>query len=197
MSLIRAIKHRLGLSVTPANNFVLDASADNGTMKLARESGQDIMTVDAAGKVAFPQNILVAIRASSVAGSVGGDSSYTPLTGWTIDSANSVNAGTITVGGTWVPPVAGWYQIDHQSAYSTSGVGGSVIGSRARKNAVVINIASVGVVGAGLIFPTVNGSCVRYFNGTTDILDVGAYQNSAVVATNVINSFSAILVQRG
>ena len=56
MSLIRAIKHRLGLSVTPANNFVLDASADNGTMKLARESGQDIMTVDAAGKVAFPQN---------------------------------------------------------------------------------------------------------------------------------------------
>ena len=56
MSIIRSIKARLGLSVTPANNFVLDASADNGTMKLARESGQDIMTVDAAGKVAFPQN---------------------------------------------------------------------------------------------------------------------------------------------
>jgi len=55
MSIIRAIKNQLGLSVTPANNFVLDASADNGTMKLARESGQDIMTVDAAGKVAFPQ----------------------------------------------------------------------------------------------------------------------------------------------
>ena len=56
MSIIRAIKHRLGLSVTPANNFTFDASADNGTMKLTRESGQDIMTVDAAGKVAFPQN---------------------------------------------------------------------------------------------------------------------------------------------
>ena len=55
MSIIRAIKHRLGLSVTPANNFTFDASADNGTMKLARESGQDIITVDAAGKVAFPQ----------------------------------------------------------------------------------------------------------------------------------------------
>jgi len=57
MSIIRSIKARLGLSVTPANNFVLDASADNGTMKLARESGQDIMTVDALGKVAFPQNV--------------------------------------------------------------------------------------------------------------------------------------------
>lgn len=55
MSLIKSIKNQLGLSVTPANNFVLDASADNGTMKLARNSGQDIMTVDAAGKVGFPQ----------------------------------------------------------------------------------------------------------------------------------------------
>lgn len=54
MSLIKAIRQQLGLSATPANNFTLDASADNGTMKLARNSGQDIMTVDAAGKVAFP-----------------------------------------------------------------------------------------------------------------------------------------------
>ena len=58
MSIVKAIKHQLGLSVTPANNFLLDASANNGTMKLARESGQDIMTVDAAGKVAFPQGIV-------------------------------------------------------------------------------------------------------------------------------------------
>lgn len=60
MSLIKAIKAQLGLSVTPANNFVLDASADNGTMKLARGNAgattQDVMTVDAAGKVVFPQN---------------------------------------------------------------------------------------------------------------------------------------------
>ncbi|MEN6407890.1 MAG: hypothetical protein ABFC77_15660 [Thermoguttaceae bacterium] len=55
MSLLRAIKAQLGLSVTPANNFTLDASADNGTMKLARNSGQDIMTVDAGGRCGFPQ----------------------------------------------------------------------------------------------------------------------------------------------
>jgi len=57
MSLIKAIKAQLGLSVTPANNFVLDASADNGTMKLARGNAgattQDIMTVDAAGRCGF------------------------------------------------------------------------------------------------------------------------------------------------
>ena len=61
MSLIKAIRAQLGLSVTPANNFVLDASADNGTMKLARGNAgattQDILTVDASGKVAAPQGI--------------------------------------------------------------------------------------------------------------------------------------------
>jgi len=59
MSLIKSILQQLGLSTTPANNFTFDASADNGTMKLARGNAgattQDIMTVDAAGKVAFPQ----------------------------------------------------------------------------------------------------------------------------------------------
>jgi microcystin-dependent protein len=53
-TLIKTPKAQLGLSVTPANNFTLDASADDGTMKLARNSGQDIMTVAADGKVAFP-----------------------------------------------------------------------------------------------------------------------------------------------
>ena len=61
MSLLKAIKAQLGLSNTPANNFTLTAEADNGTLKLARGNAgattQDILTVDAAGKVAFPQNV--------------------------------------------------------------------------------------------------------------------------------------------
>ena len=61
MSIIKAVRSQLGLSVTPANNFSLDASADNGTMKLARGNAgattQDVMTVDATGKASFPQNI--------------------------------------------------------------------------------------------------------------------------------------------
>lgn len=60
MSIIKAVRHQLGLSNTPANNFTLDASADNGTMKLARgiagSPTQDVMTIDAAGRVGFPQN---------------------------------------------------------------------------------------------------------------------------------------------
>lgn len=59
MSLLSFIKAQLGLSNTPANNFVLDASANNGTMKLARGNAgattQDIITVANDGKVSFPQ----------------------------------------------------------------------------------------------------------------------------------------------
>lgn len=62
MSLIKAIRAQLGLSVTPANNFTLDASADNGTMKLARGNAgattQDLLTVDASGEVSLPSNSL-------------------------------------------------------------------------------------------------------------------------------------------
>lgn len=59
MSLIKAIKAQLGLSGTATNNFTLDASAADGTMKLARGNAgattQDIMTVDANGKPRFNQ----------------------------------------------------------------------------------------------------------------------------------------------
>ena len=59
MSLIKSIMHQLGLSGDPAKNFTLSVpAAPDGTMKLARGNAgattQDIMTVDAAGKVAFP-----------------------------------------------------------------------------------------------------------------------------------------------
>lgn len=60
MSLLKSIKAQLGLSNTATQNFTLTAEAADGTMKLARGNAgattQDIITVDAAGKVAFPQN---------------------------------------------------------------------------------------------------------------------------------------------
>lgn len=93
MSLIKAIRQQLGLSVTPANNFTLDASADNGTMKLVRGNAgagtQDILTVDAAGKVALPQNVqtLQDVKASRVPATV-----YTNNTGQPITVMASLNS---------------------------------------------------------------------------------------------------------
>ncbi len=58
MSLLKIIKAQLGISSTPANNFTLDASAQDGTMKLSRGNAgattQDVMVVAGDGKVTFP-----------------------------------------------------------------------------------------------------------------------------------------------
>ena len=74
MSLLNTIRIKLGLSNTPANNFVLDASADNGTMKLARgnpgATTQDILTVDAGGRPGFPQLANYADDAAAASGGV-------------------------------------------------------------------------------------------------------------------------------
>lgn len=51
MSLIQSIRQKLGLSVTPANNFTWDASADNGTVRFYRGNPgapiKDLLTVSA------------------------------------------------------------------------------------------------------------------------------------------------------
>jgi len=195
LSLIKSILHQLGLSVTPANNFTLDAAADNGTMKLARGNAgattQDIMTVNAAGKVAFPQNLNVFMQAQSAQGSVG-TAAFTPLSGWTI--ADSLNGGTINGTGQWTPPVAGWYQINFFTAYSSVGITASQNYTQLRKNGALV--ASAGSGANSLIFPVSRGSWLVYLNGTTDNIDVGAYHNAGVVVGSVTNGFNGALVVR-
>ena len=56
---LKTTKVQFGVSGTTANNFVCDPSADDGSMKLTRESGTDVMTVNSAGRVVFPSNAQV------------------------------------------------------------------------------------------------------------------------------------------
>lgn len=61
MSLVVSNRHQLGQSPIETNNFTLDATAANGTMKLVRgvagAGTQDIMTISALGEIDFPQMI--------------------------------------------------------------------------------------------------------------------------------------------
>lgn len=57
MSMLNVIKAKLGQAANTTYNFLFDASAADGTLKLVRENGQQVMTVDANGKVAFPQGM--------------------------------------------------------------------------------------------------------------------------------------------
>ena len=196
MSLIKSIMHQLGLSGDPAKNFTLSVpAAPDGTMKLARGNAgattQDILTVNAAGKVAFPQNLNVFMEARSAQGSVG-NTAFTPLTGWTI--ADSLNGGTINGSGAWSPPVAGWYQINFWTSYASVGITATVNYTQLRKNGVLI--ASGGSGANSLIFPISRGSWLVYLNGAGDNIDVGAYHNSGGVVSSVSNGFNGALVVR-
>jgi hypothetical protein len=92
---------QLGDSNTPANNFVLTSQANDGSMKLARgnfnATTQDILTVDAAGKVAFPQNVQTLVDYTVSGRAV--NTTYTNNTGQTIFvfvTLTSSNAGGTT-----------------------------------------------------------------------------------------------------
>lgn len=49
MSQLKAGKIQSGISVTSANNMVLDASGDDGTFTFKREDGSTLFTIDATG----------------------------------------------------------------------------------------------------------------------------------------------------
>ena len=83
MSLLNTIKVKLGISGTATNNFELDASAANGTMKLARSSGQDILTVDSNGVVAAVQGIRGNVFSGTAKASTSGTSvDFTGIPSW-------------------------------------------------------------------------------------------------------------------
>jgi len=196
LSLIKAIAAQLGLSGDPAKNFTLSVpAAPDGTMKLARGNAgattQDILTVDANGKVAFPQNLMAFLRAQSASGSIGTGTVFTPLTGWSAQEGQ--NYGTIADAGTWTPNIAGWYQINFQSSFASSGITASTAQAQLQKNGALY--ARAGHGSDSQTFPIVAGSAVVYMNGTTDTLRVGAAQNGSIVAPSVVNSFTAALVR--
>lgn len=89
MSLIKAIKAQLGLSNTATQNFTITAEAADGSMKLARGNAgvttQDVMTVDAAGKVSFPQGFTGTPAAGSlIPFKTSVSALYTPANGETL-----------------------------------------------------------------------------------------------------------------
>lgn len=88
MSTVKANRVQLGQSGTATQNFTFDASAANGTAKLARGNAgattQDLMEIDGAGKVTFPagsEMIGVAQTWQDVLASRAANTAYTNTTG--------------------------------------------------------------------------------------------------------------------
>lgn len=57
-SLLNLTAIRLGDSATPSKNFIISVpDIPDGTLTIERGDGTDVLTIDAAGKVAFPGNV--------------------------------------------------------------------------------------------------------------------------------------------
>ena len=187
MSLIKAIKAQLGLSVTPANNFTLDAAADNGTMKLARGNAgattQDIMTVDAAGKVAFPQNVVPIFSGTFGASGIASGSTDLPMT-------PQIIVGVTQVGPVLTPQVPGWYQCTCSAALNVTS--SSALGAYIQSTTAGAQQQIQAPYSAAYAFSI--ASALVYCNGTTDTIIFGCYSSSA--GGNVTSARGSLVLVR-
>jgi len=178
MSLIKAIRQQLGLSVTPANNFTWDASADNGTAKLARGNAgattQDIMVVDAAGKVSFPQNLNTPVFSGYNAGpgSIPNNTLTKLHVSSQIDTAGWWNAGNTR----YIPQVAGYYEVTVTVTGTSSMAALQLAAAAILKNGAPVGEGTF-VYGNALANVSDSRSMISYIvamNGTTDFIEPAA-----------------------
>lgn len=186
---VTATKLQTGVSGTNTNNFILDASAADGTMKLERGDGQDIMTVDAAGKVAFPQNIIPALRVVAGASTLVPTGTFTRIL---LDS-EEFDTNNNFANNRFTPTVAGYYSVTGQVIWGGTTPGNGLCAIY-KNGAAVSHSAYVALLTAGLIQ---NTATLVYCNGSTDYIELWATQTSAgalnVLATNT--NLTAVLVR--
>jgi hypothetical protein len=183
-----AIKSEIGQSATPANNFSLDASADNGTMKLERGNGDEIITVGANDVVNFPPN------RHTVRAGVSNTSIANAVTTTVVFSQEYQDDNAEWNGSVFQPKVAGIYFISAAIAYTSGGTGERGISVRLNGNA-----HSVVSMSPPTTLSQLQVTALVPMNGTTDQIVIGAYQDSgAAIALNngqTTNRFNAFLIQ--
>lgn len=195
MSQLSLKKIKLGDSADTAKNFLISVpTIPDGTLTIERENGTDVLTVDAAGKVAFPGNVVpafIATKTNTV--SVPGNLSVAIVTGFDeqYDLTSAFDAST----GKFQPNVAGFYQVSVAGQFGASLRTSGVLIVHVCKGASNIVMLSE-AVGASGSFPTLSTSGLVYLNGTTDYLTCGLAQNSGSTWTDVgVQHFSASLVR--
>ena len=198
MSTLQTKIVRLGDSATLANNFELVVpTVPDGTFKIRRQNGTEILSVDAAGNVTIISKLTVnanriAFNAVSNLISVAGDFSASTFPTWASkdDPSNSFNLAT----GRFQPPVAGAYQINASANYLSNGnSGSSAVETTIRKNGVAAISASQSTLG-GTQFIIVHVSTVVFLNGTTDYVDIITRQNSGGLSIIVRGELSGHLI---
>lgn len=171
MSTIKSIRNQIGISATPTQNFTFDATAADGTMKLARGNAgattQDIMTVDAAGDVKFtgaPVSKMLLIPAKATTSGTVIDFSSADGTGipsWAKKISVLVNG--VSINSTTVIMI----QMGSESGgFEASGYTGSITSVTSSA------IGTGGLLSTGIPFDAVNAA-VNVTHGKIEIVSMG------------------------
>jgi hypothetical protein len=204
MSLLKTNAVQIGQSATATQNFTLSVpSSPDGTVKLARgNSGAttaDIFTVSNTGVVTFANNIVQPNPTATVnVCSVYRSASQSINTG--VFNRVQLNVSLFDTGSffdtatnyRFLPTVAGYYNIYGNVAIGTSGAGQRIVsvyknGSEYRKLSVTLGITGTSA--------TLGGSALISFNGTSDYVELWAFQDSGSTQTISAANFDAYLVK--
>lgn len=178
----------LGILNVAANRFEWTVVNETGELKLRRMTGQEIINVDGAGRVNFPQgadtNPTIAIATSSPA-TLTGSPARVPISKVLEDSDGIFAANRIT------PKRAGWYLANGKLA---SGVGwvpafGAVLVAAVHKNGVNVDDSVVALSGN---YVNASISATIFCNGTTDYIELFGYQTTGSDKTSDGGSLTVI-----
>lgn len=168
---------QLGDSGTATHNFVLQTNVD-GSAKLARGNAgattQDVMTVNSAGVVKTPQN-LIAFRAYAT-GATALTASFSKVSfqAETFDPASAYDTSTSR----FQPAVAGYYQINGMVWFTSAGQNEVAI----YKNGSLLSYGFYTTTGS-----LMGVSDIIYLNGSSDYVEIYGYAASSQ-NTNVSNA---------
>jgi hypothetical protein len=94
--------------------------------------------------------------------------------------------------GRFTPQVAGYYQINANVSYSSSGITATYVGAVIGKNGTAHRFSAVDSSGG---YPNIHVSDVVYLNGTTDYVQVGTLHNASGSVSDISAAISGCLIR--
>lgn len=168
---------KLGDSADLSKNFLISVPAvPDGTLRIERESGALVASIDASGKVAFPGNIAPAfsvLRGASNQSITASAYVKVQLNSVTFDSNNAFDAVTNY---RFQPQVAGYYQFNAVVTFGWASAPVEVAAA-IQKNGVE-SIWSSATPTTTQVRDSVSLSGLIYMNGTTDYVELFGYCNA-------------------
>lgn len=174
---------QLGDSSTPSQNLVIRTNVD-GTFSVARGNAgattQDILTIDANGRIAMPQNVVTFYAYRTATQSIPhGTYTKVQFNSELFDPANSFDAVTDF---RFQPTVAGYYLLTAQVGFSMPNLGATIITEIGKNSGQYTDFTYISTIAGS---PSPGGSTVMYLNGTTDFADVFAHQNTGAPVNTI------------